>query len=196
MKLCRRFENSKTWIAVFLFLIFPSVNACSPVMFGVMGTNYDKKINRDSSREELHKLFGEPISAETYSTPPDSKNIQATWPCCRFLLNCSAVDNPEQRSRKITGFEVFRIKGVVRSHHTSSAQHFLLVDIMTFGVAEFFTFPYATTYWIDENRIEKEKDMTVWYGANNTFEGGEIRYSRTNKFITFVPDCLRPDFRK
>ncbi len=165
-------------------------------MLSVMGTNYDRKINRDTSREEVHKIFGQPISAETYSSPLDSKDIQATWPCCRFLLYCSAVDNPAQRYRKITGFEVFKIKGVVQSINSPPLDgiNALAFDLITFGLAEIVLFPYSTSYWIDENGTEK--DMTIWYGTNNTFEGGEIRYSRTNKYITFIPDCLRPDFRK
>jgi hypothetical protein len=62
-------NKSQIWIALVLILILPSINACSVVMLSTMGTNYDKKVNRDTSRDELHKLFGQPVSAGTFSPP-------------------------------------------------------------------------------------------------------------------------------
>ncbi len=177
------FEKNKIWIVILFILILPSINACSVVMFSTMGTNYDKKMNRgDTSRDELHKLFGQPISAETYSTLLYPEDLPALKPCLRN-------DDPTQQHREIIGFEVFKIKGVVRTNHASNAVYVLVTDIFTLGIFEIVAFPYATYEWIEGTVTEK--NVTVWYGIDNTFAVGEIRYSTTNEFITFMPKkCL------
>lgn len=191
--------GTKLWIVLLLILTLLSINACSVVMANIAVTNYDNKMNRDTSRDEVHKLLGQPLSSETYGRPLASKDIKATWPCCSFF-GCSDVDNATQRNREIIGYEVFTIKGVVQnSDSIMNPLQLFLYDIASLGFAEILFFPMVTIEWIDETMTEK--DMTVWYGTNNTFEGAEVRYKcnnnfRTNKFITFVPNCYRPNFRK
>ncbi len=176
----------KVWIALILILTLPSINACSVVMFGTMGTDYEDKINKNSSIDKVHKLLGQPISAETYNRPLDSNDISATKSCSRPFPLWIYDDKPTQQHREIMGFEVYKIKGVVRTFNSPplDGTNALAFDLITLGLAEIVLFPMATIYWADGERAEK--DMTIWYGINNTFEGGEIRYSKTNELITNI----------
>lgn len=189
------------WIAVLiLFLVLPFINACTPIVIMTAGgTNYDEKIaklNRDTSREEVHKSLGEPISAETYGSPVDSKDIRATWPCCPNP-DCSAVEQA-QRYRKILGFEVFNIGRPVQTdpNRVGNAMSSLTLDVMTLGLAELVTFPMVVFSLIYQPERGPERTLTIWYGTSNTFEGGEIRYSPMGEHTTFVPYCVRADFSK
>ncbi len=166
-------------------------------MLSTMGTNYNEKLKRgNTSRDEIHKLFGQSISEEAYSSPLSAKDIPATTPCCPYS-HCTENDSQPQQMREIVGFEVFKIKGFVRTTqglHGFTAFHAFMVDIIFFGIPEIGFTPGVVHEWNKEQKIEK--NMTIWYGTNNTFEGGEIRYSETNELITLIPECIHHDFSK
>jgi hypothetical protein len=151
-----------------------------------MGTDYENEINKNGSIGKVHKLVGQPISAMTYSRPLDSNDISATKSCSRPFPLWIYDDKPTQQHREIMGFEVYKIKGVVRTFDSPPLDglHALSFDLITLGLAEVVLFPMATIYLVDGESTEK--DMTIWYGINNTFEGGEIRYSENNELITNI----------
>jgi len=178
-------KNLRPFVLIIIFIL-PHISACSVVMFSTMGTNYDKKMNQDTSRDELHRLFGQPVAAWTFSTPLYPRDIPAVR-VCFHNFDKSAQQRKEIVGEEITGFEVFKIKGVVRTYHASEAVLCLLGDLATLGFAEIVFTPYATSIWIDGSVAEKS--LTVWYGINNRFLVGKIE-SDTHQVITFIPrDC-------
>ena len=191
------------YIFALLFSILLSLNACSAVLVSTLGTNYDSELTRGkTSRDEMHKHFGQPISSQTYSSPMDPKDIYATTLCSDYW-DFGKHDDPTPY-KQISGSEVFSVKGrviILRDHWTG----YVYLDFMTLCFAEIITTPAIILDWLYQLPIKKE--LTVYYRTDDTFAGGEIRYSdphglkhlirlpwwedEENGFITHTPDCFK-----
>lgn len=193
----------RTIIVFILVAIIPFLHSCSTVLVSNLGTNYDSELKRGiTSRDELHKQFGQPISFQTYSSPMDSKDIFSTTSCSDYW-DLDKHEDPTPH-KQIIGSEVFRVKGrvIVPNDHWVG---YAFLDFITLCLAEAITTPAIILDWFYQLRVEK--DLTVYYRTDDTFAGGEIRYSNPNRvrhlfrlpwwedekngFITYTPDCFK-----
>jgi hypothetical protein len=134
--------------------------SCTPLMLKHMGTDYS--FNGHTSKEQIYKVFGEPLSEHLFDIPLDAESIP------ELKNHAYPIHN-----KKVIASEVFKIKGHARtSDEMEGADYLLVIDVCTLGLAEIVFFPLTVTSYIMDSMTEKK--VTIWYNEDMECAYGEI----------------------